>query len=432
MSSISLYSITSTRMRSLMAGARGRVLKNALALSIAQLAGYILPLFLLPYTAVILGPVNFGILAIIQALNIQCVIVVNYGFPFSATRQVALAKQDHAELASILVNVWAAKFLLTLACLLVSLAACTLIPPLRPYLIAYLCGFLALLGVVFFPDWFFQGVEEMKWITFNSVLPKLVLLPLIFVFVKRPDDYWKLLLILSMNSVASGVMGIVLVHRWLGCRFPMPRPGLVATQLRSGFVTFLSCAAQNLNASLNTLILGALGGSAVVGFYSAAQKVVNAVLQISWMAVSQALYPFFCHKFHVNFKGAAQRLRQIIFIIAAVTFAGALAASLFAPTLVRACLGVKYASTIPIFQVLIFLVCAASISSLLGMQGLLGLGLERDYLRILATGALLNIALSWLSIKAFGAIGLALAVVFLELITAGREFRILRHREVFS
>ncbi len=428
----SSLSITATRMRGLMAGVRGRVLKNALALSTAQLAGYILPLFLLPYTAIILGPVNFGILAIIQALNVQCNIVVTYGFPFAATRQVALVKHDRTQLASILVNVWSAKLLLTMACLTLSLLTCLLVPALRPYLFPYLCGFLALLGCVFFPDWFFQGVEEMKWITVNSVIPKLVILPLIFVFVKHPTDYWKLLFIISMNNVVSGALGIVLVQRWLDCRLPLPRPRLIAAQFRSGFVTFLSSAAQNFNASFNTLILGALGGSAVVGFYSAAQKVVNAVLQISWMAVSQALYPFFCNKFNVNFKGASRRLRQIILIIGVVTFGGALAASIFAPSLIRACLGTKYASTIPVFQVLIFLVCAASVSSLLGMQGLLALGLERDYLRILATGALFNIALSWFSIKAFGSVGLAFAVVLLEIITAGREFRILRRREVFS
>ncbi len=431
MSSSSLYTLASLRMRGLMVGARGRVLKNAMALSLAQLGSYILPLFLLPYTAIVLGPVNFGILAIIQALTLQCSIVVTYGFPFAATRQVALVKHDRVQLASILVNVWAAKFMLTLACLALSLLACAFVTALRPYLFPFLCGFLTIFGSVFFPDWFFQGVEEMKWITVNSVIPKLVILPLIFVFVKHPTDYWKLLFIISMNNIVSGALGIVLVQRWIRTRLPLPRPRLVAAQLRSGFVTFLSSAAQNFNSSFNTLILGALGGSAVVGFYAAAQKVVNAVLQISWMAVSQALYPFFCNKFHVNFKGASQRLRQIILIIAAVTFGGALAASIFAPTLVRASLGAKYASTTPIFQVLIFLVCAGSVSSLLGMQGLLGLGLERDYLRILATGALLNIALSWLSIKAFGAVGLAIAVVLLELITAGREFRILRRREVF-
>jgi len=416
--------------RSLMEGSRGRVIKNAFALSVAQIAGFILPLILLPYTAVVLGPAIFGVLALNQAVVMQCAMVVNYGFPYSATRQVAFAKHDRGQLGTILVNVWSAKALLMLACLAVSLLAFGLFYQLRPYLFAYLCAFVSVLGTVFYPDWFFQGVEEMKWITVNSVIPKLLILPLIFLLVKQPSDYWKLLLIQSMNSVVSGALGFVLVNRWLGGKLPMPHARLVLKQLDTGFVTFLSCASTNFNTSFNTLLLGLLTSSAVVGYYSAAQRVVTA-LQLLWTAISQALYPFFCNKFKVNVKEAARKLRQIILVVGAVTLGCAVAASLAAPALVATFFGPKYSGTIPVFQVLIFLVCASSVSSLLGLQGLLGMGLERDYLWVVSTGAVLNIFFCFVAIKTGGGVGLACSVVLLEIIVAAREFRILRRREVF-
>jgi PST family polysaccharide transporter len=384
---------------------------------------------LLPYTAVVLGPAIFGVLALNQAVVMQCAIIVNYGFPYSATRQVAFAKHDREELAAILVNVWTAKAILMLSCLAASLAVFGLIHPLRPYLLGYLCAFVSLFGTVLYPDWFFQGVEEMKWITINSVIPKLIILPLIFLLVKSPSDYWKLLLVQSMNSVVSGALGFVLVRRWLGCRLPTPRVKHVKEQIKSGFVTFLSCASTNFNTSFNTLILGAMAGSVAVGFFSAAQRVVTA-LQLLWTAVSQALYPFFCNKFKVSVIDAAKALRKIIVIVGAVTLGGAVVASLAAPTLVATFFGSKYSGTIPVFQVLIFLVFASSLSSLLGMQGLLGMGLERDYLRIVGTGTVLNVIFSFIAIKVFGGIGLASSVVFLEIVIAGREFHILRRREV--
>jgi O-antigen/teichoic acid export membrane protein len=413
-----------------MLGARGRVLKNAIALSSAQIAGYILPLVLLPYTAVVLGPAIFGALALIQAVVMQCAIVVNYGFPYSATRQVAFSKDDSHLLASLLVNVWGAKAILMVSCLLFSLLAFALFHPLRPYLSAYLCAFLSLTGTVFYPDWFFQGVEEMKWITISSVVPKLLILPLVFLFVKQPSDYWKLLLIQSMNAMVSGAMGIALVKRWLGHPLPVPRRGLIAAQLKSGFVTFLSCASTNFNSSFNTLILGGMAGSVAVGLYSAAQRVVTA-LQLLWTAVSQALYPFFCSRFQLNVQDAAAKLRRIVLSVGAVTLGGAVMASLAAPSLVAALFGDKYRGTIPVFQVLIFLVFASSVSSLLGLQGLLGMGLERDYLKVVGTGTLLNIVFSFMAIRLYGGVGLAASVILLEMVLAAREFHILRRREVF-
>lgn len=415
---------------SLTEGSRGRVLKNASALMIAQVAGYILPLFVLPYTAIILGPAVFGMLALTQAAVMQCTMAVNYGFPYSATRMVALVKDDREQLASILVNVWGAKSLLMLTCLIVSLLAFGMFHQLRYYLLAYACAFVSVIGTVFYPDWFFQGVEEMKWITVNSVIPKLLILPLIFVFVKRPSDYWKFLLIQSMNSVVSGVAGVILCRRWLGVRLPIPRARLVLVQLKSGWVTFLSCASLNFNGSINTLLLGALTNPVAVGCYSAAQKVVNA-LQMLWNAGSQALYPFFCNKFRVNVKAAAAKLRQLLYLVAGTTLVAAVVACASAHGLVAVLFGAKYSGTVPVFQVLMFLFCASSVSSLLGMQGLLGMGLERDYLRITGTGVILNVVFSFFAIKFWGGIGLATAVVLLEIIVAAREAHVLRCREVF-
>jgi O-antigen/teichoic acid export membrane protein len=360
----------------------------------------------------------------------QCAIIVNYGFPYSATRQVAFVKHDRERLASILVNVWGAKALLMVACTVVSLLVFGLIHQLRPYLFAYFCAFISLFGTVIYPDWFFQGVEEMKWITISSVIPKLLILPLVFLVVKHPSDYWKLLLVQSINAIVSGALGYVLVKRWLRTRLPFPDARNIVVQLKSGFVTFLSCASTNFNASFNTLILGIMTGSIVVGIYSAAQRVVTA-LQLLWTAVSQALYPFFCNEFRVSVHDGARKLRQIMLLVGVVTLAGAAVAGLAAPAVVPALFGPKYIGTIPIFQVLIFLVCASCMSNLLGLQGLLGMGLERDYLRVVGTGTVLNIMFCVIAIKMAGGIGLAFSVVFLEIVIAAREFHILRRKEVF-
>jgi PST family polysaccharide transporter len=42
-----------------------------------------------------------------------------------------------------------------------------------------------------FPVWHFQAAERMQFITVCNSIPKLIAAGFIFVFVKTPDDVWK-------------------------------------------------------------------------------------------------------------------------------------------------------------------------------------------------------------------------------------------------
>ncbi len=399
------------------------------ALSVAQFAGYILPLILLPYTAAILGPNTFGVIGITQAVLLHCTTATNYGFGYSATRQITLAREDRSRLSIIVVSVWCAKAVIVAFCLIASLIGFLAIPPARPYMGAYLCAFATLFGTILYPDFFFQGVEQMKWITVITVIPKVLLLPLIFVVVNVPSDYWKLLLVQSGTSVVIGLFGAVLVRKWLARKLPAPRWRDVILQLREGRSTFLSCAAMNFNPSFNTLLLGAISGTTAVGYYTAGQKVVNAI-QIMWSPVSQALYPYFCSSFRLDAKSAARGFRATLYLIGATTLLGSLIMCALAPRLVPLYLGPQYVNAVPVIQVLIFVVCATSVNNFLGVHGLLAMGLQRDFLRVMSGSIVVNIALTAMAIRLGGYVGLAAGVVALETCLAMYEAAVLRRRRV--
>src|SRR6266704_1956721 len=63
-------------------------------LSLLQVVNYLLPIATVPYLIRILGASNFGILALAAAVAQWLVVFTDYGFNLSATRQIAIEKDN--------------------------------------------------------------------------------------------------------------------------------------------------------------------------------------------------------------------------------------------------------------------------------------------------------------------------------------------------
>ena len=89
---------------------------NIIALAIVQASNYILPLISLPYLARVLGAESFGKVVFAQAFMMYFVLIVEYGFSWSATRKVAANRESHVLLGKIFMNIWAVQWLLIVLC----------------------------------------------------------------------------------------------------------------------------------------------------------------------------------------------------------------------------------------------------------------------------------------------------------------------------
>jgi len=86
--------------------------RNALSLYALQFGNYAVPLATVPYLVRVLGPEKFGIVAFGQGLMAYFSLVVNYGFDWSATRKIAVHRDDRDGVNRIVSSIWAAKTLL--------------------------------------------------------------------------------------------------------------------------------------------------------------------------------------------------------------------------------------------------------------------------------------------------------------------------------
>lgn len=329
------------------------VLRNAVSLLAIQGASFALPLIALPYVLRVLGPEKFGVVAFCQAVMIYLILFSDYGFNYTATQHVARLKIKPRELSELFWEVLAAK--LVLACIGIAMLwlISLFIPAIsRNYLILASLSPMVL-GSIIFPQWFFQGLEKMAFISICTILAKIISIPFIFILVKNSGDSAQYGLVTSSSSVLSGAIAIFIIWRKRLVGFRAPTFFGVKRVLVDGWHVFISSTAISLYTTTNTVIIGAICGPVAVGYYAAADK-IRAATQSLMSPLGTALYPRIISVMEVDRKSAYQIISRLMRVQGAVTLSASLALCCLASLIVRKVMGQQYDEAVNVLRILAF------------------------------------------------------------------------------
>ena len=266
-------------------------MNNFFSLGIIQVAAYALPLLTLPYVLRTIGVEKYGILAVANALTAYFVLLTDYGFRISATREVSIHRSDSRKLAEIFSSVLTIKLCVMAVSLLVLGIVLALNEKFRSFGMVQLFSFGLVPANVLTLTWFFQGMERMKYITVLSLLSKLAYTVSLFVFVHKPEDYTWIPLLGSGSEILGGLIGLVLVFTHFKVRPVLPTLRELTHQIRQGWHVFVSTIAINAYSTTPTFALGLFAGTTAAGYYSVAERMSQIYQTFPLGSLLQALYP---------------------------------------------------------------------------------------------------------------------------------------------
>jgi PST family polysaccharide transporter len=405
------------------------LLENFVALSALQGANYILPLITLPYLVRVLGPEKFGLVAFAQAFVGYFQIITDYGFNLSATREISINRENKEKVSEIFSSVMVIKSFLFLLSLIIMSVVIFFFKKFRQDPSIYYITFGMVLGQTIFPAWFFQGMEKMKYITFLNILAKLIFTVAIFVFVRESSDYLYVPLLNSLGFIIAGILALWILVKDFGVRFYIPKIVSVNHQLKEGWYIFISTVAISFYTISNTFILGLFTNNTIVGYYSAAEKLVRA-LQGLWGSVSQTLYPYFSKLFNQDQKKAKETLLRVLGLSSVITFLISFFACCLAPFFIPLVLGREYLSSVYVFQILVFVIFAVGINNILGIQGLVSFGYGKQFSLVVIIAAIINLILNIVLISKFGILGPAISTISTEFFICIIEYFILKRLRI--
>ncbi|MDO5825563.1 MAG: transporter [Methanosphaera sp. rholeuAM130] len=405
------------------------ILENMLSLTGLQFASYILPLITLPYLTWILGPELFGLTQYAISLITYFQFFTDYGFNLSATRELAIVKDDKDKVSRIFNSVMFIKVILCIISFVITLLLITFISKFNSDAMIYLLTFGMVIGYILFPTWLFQGMEYMKYTSILNILGKVIFTVLIFLLIHEPEDYILVPIINSLGLIIVGIIGLYLAITKFDIKLKIPSKEDVKYHLKEGWHVFISTIAINMYTTTNTFLLGLLTNNTLVGYYSISEKIILAVNGLL-NPISQALYPFISRSVNDDKKTSIIFIRKLTKLMAVVGLVLSIGLLIFSKTIILTLFGPNYASSIILLQIMAMIPLAVSLSTIFGIETMLTFNYKKAFTTIVMLGGLLDVTLGIILICILKEVGIAISFTVTEIFITVAMFLFLQNKGI--
>ncbi len=361
------------------------IVKNLTNLIVIQGANILIPILSVPYLIRILGSEKFGAIIYGQSLANYGLLLINFGFSLSAVKLLAENHNDKNKINEIFSCVVLAKlFLLFLTLFLFLLLLYFDFKVLGDTKILTL-SLLVCISDIFFPTWFFQGLNKMKYVTYISIVSKFAYVFLVFLFIKKPGDYLLVSLFYFIGTVTSSIFSFYFIFTKLKIHFRFYSITKIIFYLKDSTNYFISNISIALFATSNRLFVGFSGNMNYVAYYDLAEK-ISSLLKIPQSMFTQSVFPVLSQKSNNSF------IRNSFAYSIIFNFLLSIGCFFLSEKIIIISGGHAMIPSVAVLNVLLMTIPVIAISNVLGIQLLIPLGFNNVFKKILISVALFHVS----------------------------------------
>lgn len=391
------------------------LINNVASLGVVQIVNYVFPLITIPYVSRIIGPDGFGVINYVVAIVTYFILIVNYGFDFTATRKIASRPGDKIFLEDTFIEVFNARLLLFIFTIPIYLSCVFLFPILRENFLISLILYFNVISALLTPQYIFQGLQKLAFFSKVNLLRGIINTILIFALIHEKQDLLLYTGIGVCTNLLIAIFWLAYVFKGLKLKFRFRPFGQTLLVLWSDKYVFFSSIVFSLYTTTNIVILGLFDVTKNIGFYTTAITFITIVQSIINIPLSSALYPYIGKSFSEGKEAGIIKLQRLIPIIFYFNLCIALGVLFLSPFLIILVFGEKFHGSVHVVQILSILPLISGMSGIMGVQTMLNLKLDKLFLKITTYGAVLSIVLNLILDNFFGYIGTAFSYLITEI-----------------
>ena len=257
------------------------------------------PILTLPYLTRVLSTDAYGVVTYVKSFIVYVQLVLDFGFLLSATKEIALCKNDINKVGRILGDTIAEKIILAIASTIVYVGAIIYIPILKKYAVFSMLYFFSAIFTIGIFDFMYRGMEKMHLVAIPFTVSKTVTTLLTFLLIHSDTDLILIAGLEIIGSLISTFFSLFFVYK-LGIKISFTGIKKWLNDLKESGIYFISNFATTVFGAFTTLISGLYLSLEDIACWGLCMQVLSAAKAL-YNPITNSLYPHMVQKKDIKF-----------------------------------------------------------------------------------------------------------------------------------
>lgn len=378
--------------------------------TILTIINMIFPLMTAPYLSYILGADNIGKVNYATSIINWILIFTGFGIPRYGIREIARNRDDKDKLSNSFWNLLFIQLVLSVIAVIIYLVIIFSFDVFREELYLYLIMLGLIILNIFSIDWFYQGIEEYKYISNRNLIIKIFSLIMIFIMIKSKEQY---LLYAFINIIAlsfNNILNYLHTKKFIERKILKFDFLFYLKELRVYFITTLTIS---IYTQLDQIFVGTLSARDLA-FYMRSKTIQGIGLNIL-NSLIVVLIPRIAYLFENDFNEYKNMLNKSINYIYLIGLPSVMGIILLSSEIMLFLGGSEFLPARYSLNIIAILIIISSIGSWQINQVLLPYRYEKLALKIQVSAAIFSIILNIIFVPRLSYIGAAITWVLTEI-----------------
>lgn len=391
-------------------------IKTNFLLNLARvLSTALITIFTMPYINRTLGAEYVGRIEYVFIIIYYFILFSALGIPIYGIREVSKCRDDAKKLYLLVLELMIILLITTIISYLIIFGVLIHIPFFVPYknLILILCGMIFLNSIG--AEWYFQGLENQKFITVRNLIIKIIVFILLFLLIKKKSDYEKYAFLLVILWYGANIVGFIFVGKKIyeNRNLISLKEINIKRHYKSILTVFITTISVSIYLQLANFFIGTFAGDKYVGYYTTASALVrNVITFIS--VIGSVMLPRLSYLYVNDKKKYNEYLKKTFHFMMIIAVPCTAYFFIFSQNIILLMGGRQFLEATLTMKILSPLCIVASFAYFFGLLVLYPQGLEKVYTKATIISAFFSVIAYFFVIKKYQHNGAAVIVVLSE------------------
>lgn len=411
---------------------------NILLNGINTLVGIIFPVITFPYAARVLLPEGIGAINFLNSIVGYVVFLTSLGIPMYAVKEIARCRDDKEDRDKTTVEIIILSSILCLFGYIAVWSLAKFVPRIHGQSTLFYILSLTIIFTGIGVNWFYQGIEDFKFITIRGIVIRILSAAALFVFVKDRSDLLIYGFVIVGSTVGNNLLNFIHLGKYINPRLVKWKELKILRHLKPSLKVFILNLIISLYIHVNSIMLGFLSGNEAVGYFSSGTKISHIGLTII-TSLGTALLPHCAHLIKTRqMESFESVIKKSLNVTLALSLPMAIGLAVLAAPLTTVFCGIEFADSIPVLYLNAPVIIFISLTNVMGIQVLYPMDRINIVIYSVTGGSATNLILNFALIPPYGATGAAFAtlaaefVVLVIQVVCGKGFYPFKVRDIIN